>query len=97
MMRKFGLQSLALLLALGLFIVGAHAQSSTVGSVSGQVKDPQGGAVPNAEVTFKEETTGASRTATTAAAPGRSTTAIPSSNTVAVIRDCSGTNRASAG
>jgi hypothetical protein len=64
MIRKLGLQALVLLLVLGLF-VGAQAQSSTVGSISGTVRDPQGAAVPNVEITIKEETTGNSRTVTT--------------------------------
>jgi hypothetical protein len=44
--------------------VGVHAQVSTVGSISGTVRDPQGSAVPNAEVTVTEETTHATRTVT---------------------------------
>lgn len=64
MIKKLGLQVLVLVLGLGLF-VSAHAQSSTVGSISGTVRDPQGGHIPNAEVTVKDETTGLSRTVTT--------------------------------
>lgn len=63
MIKKTGLQAFLLLLSLGL-LVGVHAQSSTVGSISGTVRDPQGAIVPKAEVTVKEEATGFSRTVT---------------------------------
>jgi hypothetical protein len=58
------MQASLLLLSIGL-LVGVHAQSSTAGSFTGTVRDPQGAAVPNAEVTFLEEKTGASRTVKT--------------------------------
>ncbi|HEY0005182.1 MAG TPA: carboxypeptidase-like regulatory domain-containing protein, partial [Pyrinomonadaceae bacterium] len=61
MMRRLGLQALLLLLGLGL-LVSIQAQTSTVGSISGTVRDPQGAVIPKAEVTITEETTGASRT-----------------------------------
>ncbi len=64
MSKKFGLQALLFLLSIGLF-VGVHAQSSTAGNITGTVRDPQGAAVANAEVTIVEEKTGASRTAKT--------------------------------
>jgi hypothetical protein len=46
-------------------LVGVNAQTSTTGNISGTVRDPQGAAVPKAEVFFEEQKTGASRTATT--------------------------------
>jgi hypothetical protein len=62
MNRKLGLQALLLLLCLGMS-AAVHAQVSTVGSISGTVRDPQGNAVPKAEVTITEEATGLSRNA----------------------------------
>ena len=64
MIKKLGLRAVLLVLGLGLFI-GAHAQTSTVGSVSGTLRDPQGAAVPNAEVTLVESATGQTRTVRT--------------------------------
>src|SRR5919112_617439 len=64
MMKKFGLRAVLLVLGLGL-LVGAHAQTNTVGSISGTLRDPQGAAVPNAEVTIVETATGQSRTVRT--------------------------------
>ncbi|HJT66048.1 MAG TPA: carboxypeptidase regulatory-like domain-containing protein [Pyrinomonadaceae bacterium] len=64
MSRRFAVQALLLLLSIGLF-VGVHAQSSTTGNVTGTVRDPQGAAVPKAEITLTEDKTGASRTVTT--------------------------------
>src|ERR1041385_6519744 len=52
-----------LLLSIGL-LVGVHAQSSTTGNITGTVRDPQGAAVPKAEVTITDEKTGRSRTVT---------------------------------
>ncbi len=54
-------QASLLLLSIGL-LVGVHAQSSTTGNITGTVRDPQGAAVPKAEVIVTEEKTGASRT-----------------------------------
>src|SRR5215471_17901556 len=51
------------LLIMGLLTV-AHAQTSTVGNISGTVRDPSGAAVPKAEVVIQEERTGQSRTVT---------------------------------
>src|SRR5687767_6505173 len=64
MSKKLGLQALLLLLSIGLF-VGVHAQSSTAGNITGTVRDQQGAAVPNVEITIVEEKTGATRTAKT--------------------------------
>ncbi|HEX6183950.1 MAG TPA: carboxypeptidase regulatory-like domain-containing protein [Pyrinomonadaceae bacterium] len=64
MTKKLGLQALLLTLLLGL-AAGVHAQVSTVGTIGGMVKDPQGAAVPNVEVTATQEGTGVTRTVTT--------------------------------
>ncbi|MGE0127908.1 MAG: carboxypeptidase regulatory-like domain-containing protein [Blastocatellales bacterium] len=45
--------------------VMAQAQTSTVGSISGTVRDPQGAGVPKVEIVLKEERTGYSRTVKT--------------------------------
>ena len=50
-----------LMWAIGLFI-GVDAQTSTVGSISGTVRDPTGAVVPRAQVVIQEERTGFSRT-----------------------------------
>jgi len=56
-------QASLLLLSMGL-LLGVHAQSSTAGNITGTIRDPQGAAVPKAEITITEEKTGASRTVT---------------------------------
>ena len=43
-----------LMLSIGL-LVGINAQSSTTGNITGTVRDPQGAAVPKAEVTITDE------------------------------------------
>jgi hypothetical protein len=53
-----------LLLSIGL-PEGVHAQSSTTGNITGTVRDPQGAAVPKAEVTIINQKTGVARTVTT--------------------------------
>jgi Carboxypeptidase regulatory-like domain len=60
---RFWTQAFVVLLSIGL-LVGVHAQSSTAGSITGTVRDPQGAAVPKAEITITEDKTGASRTVT---------------------------------
>jgi hypothetical protein len=56
--------SAMLLLGIG-FLSQSHAQTTTVGSISGTVRDPSGAIVPNAEVIISEENTGFSRTVNT--------------------------------
>src|SRR6266498_2552781 len=63
MSKRLGLQVVLFLLSIGL-LAAVHAQTSTVGNISGNVRDPQGAAVPKAEVVITEERTGASRTVT---------------------------------
>jgi len=46
-------------------ITTARAQSTTVGSISGTIRDSQGAVVPNAEITITEESTGQVRTVDT--------------------------------
>ena len=52
------------LLILNVAVV-VQAQTSTVGSISGTVRDPAGAVVPQAQVVVKEERTGFSRTVVT--------------------------------
>src|SRR5262245_31970212 len=60
-----------LLYLVGVFLLSwsvavvAQAQTSTVGSISGTVRDQKGSAVPNAPVEVREERTGLSRTVVT--------------------------------
>jgi hypothetical protein len=57
---------LALLLLFGAgFLVGVQAQTSTVGNISGVVRDANGASVAQAEILIQEETTGFSRTVKT--------------------------------
>jgi hypothetical protein len=53
-----------LVLGIGL-IIGVRAQTSTVGNISGTVRDPAGAVIPRAKVVIQEETTGFSRTVIT--------------------------------
>lgn len=57
-----GLGYLIAIILLSLFpLSGVQAQTSTVGSINGTVRDPQGAGVPKVEVVLKEERTGFSR------------------------------------
>jgi hypothetical protein len=64
MKMKLSLHVILVLLGIGL-LTGVRAQTSTVGSISGTVRDPQGAAIPRAEVIIEEETTGQARTVRT--------------------------------
>ncbi|HUQ32410.1 MAG TPA: carboxypeptidase regulatory-like domain-containing protein [Pyrinomonadaceae bacterium] len=64
MKKKLGLFAALVLLGFGM-LAGVHAQTSTVGSISGTVRDPQGAAIPKAEVVIVEETTAQTRTVRT--------------------------------
>jgi hypothetical protein len=64
MKKKLGLYALLVLLGVGL-LNGVYAQTSTVGSISGTVRDPQGATLPKVEVVIQEETTGQTRTVRT--------------------------------
>src|SRR5258705_8234773 len=61
MSKRLGLQVVVLLLSIGL-LAAVKAQTSTVGNISGNVRDPQGAGVPKAEITITDERTGTSRT-----------------------------------
>ncbi|MFL6211792.1 MAG: carboxypeptidase regulatory-like domain-containing protein [Pyrinomonadaceae bacterium] len=63
-MRSVFCQAAAFLLCLGC-LIGIHAQTSTVGSISGTVRDEKGAAVAGAEVIIAEGQTGAARTVIT--------------------------------
>ena len=58
------LAAVLLMLGLGL-LVGVRAQTSTVGNISGTVRDPAGAVIPRAEVVIRQERTGFSRTVIT--------------------------------
>ena len=63
-LKKLILCSMLILLSIGLTIE-SRAQSSTVGNITGTVRDPQGALVPNAEVVIMDESTGLTRTVNT--------------------------------
>src|SRR5256885_4375271 len=60
MLKKLGLQVLVVLIG-ALFFV-ANAQTTTVGTISGTVRDEKGAIIPKAEVVIQDEATGLSRT-----------------------------------
>lgn len=61
---RLAMQVVLVLLSVG-FLVGVDAQTSTVGNISGTVKDQNGAAISKAEVVIQEERTGFSRTVIT--------------------------------
>src|SRR5260370_15318449 len=60
MLKKLGLQVVVVLA--GALFFSANAQTTTVGTISGTVRDAKGAVVPRAEVSIQDERTGASRT-----------------------------------
>src|SRR5439155_10388383 len=60
MLKKLGLQVVAVLI--GALLFSAHAQTTTVGTISGTIRDEKGAVVPRAEVSIQAEGTGISRT-----------------------------------
>src|ERR1041385_8898927 len=62
MLQKSGVQIVVVLV--GALFFTAHAQTTTVGTISGTVRDEKGAIVPKAEVSIQSEGTGISRTVT---------------------------------
>ena len=60
MLKKLGLQVVVVLI--GALFFNAHAQTTTVGTISGTIRDEKGAVVPRAEVSIQGEGTGISRT-----------------------------------
>lgn len=60
MLKKLGLQVLVVLM--GALVFSAHAQTTTVGTISGTVRDEKGAVVPKAEVSIQGAGNGISRT-----------------------------------
>src|SRR6267143_6066458 len=61
MLKKLVLQAAVMVLMSAGFVI-VNAQVTTVGSISGTVRDPKGAAVPKAEVLIHDEGSGVSRT-----------------------------------
>src|SRR5258708_25030675 len=64
MRKMFGLYALMVLIGVGIFSA-VNAQVTTVGSISGTVRDPKGAAVPKVEVLIQDERSGFARTVST--------------------------------
>jgi hypothetical protein len=60
MLKKLGLHVVVVLI--GALSFNAHAQTTTVGTISGTIRDEKGAVVPRAEVSIQGEGTGISRT-----------------------------------
>jgi len=60
MLKKLGLQ--VVLVLIGALFMNANAQTTTLGSISGTIRDEKGAVVPNAEVSIQEEGTQSVRT-----------------------------------
>src|SRR6267142_5636502 len=60
MLKKLGLQ--LVLVLIGALIFNAHGQTTTVGTISGTVRDEKGAVVPKAEVSIQGAGNGISRT-----------------------------------
>src|SRR5438552_2240562 len=63
MLKKLGLQVVAVLI--GALLFAAYAQTTTVGTISGTIRDEKGAVVPRAEISIQSEGTGTSRTVKT--------------------------------
>src|SRR5438128_1099198 len=63
MLKKLGVQIVAVLV--GALFFTAYAQTTTVGTISGTVRDEKGAVVPRAEISIQSEGTGTSRTVKT--------------------------------
>src|SRR6266480_7535988 len=60
MLKRLGLQVVVVLAVA--FVFSANAQTTTVGTISGTIRDEKGAVVPQAEVSIQSEGTGMSRT-----------------------------------
>src|SRR2546428_1147125 len=63
MLKKLGVQIVVVLV--GALFFTAYAQTTTVGTISGTVRDEKGAVVPRAEISIQSEGTGTSRTVKT--------------------------------